>query len=157
MRCTVFARHSKIAFTKNRRPHSLCVLEACLRTLFFGDSSMPHPLISTLYPQMVLPVMSAPMFIVSGPELVVAQCASGIIGAMPALNARPQSELTKWLTQIETELAALRQREPNRVIAPYAINHIIHASNERLEQDMEVCAAHKVPLIITSLRAPNEI
>ncbi len=118
---------------------------------------MPHPLVDTLYRQMALPVMSAPMFIVSGPELVVAQCASGIIGAMPALNARPQADLTKWLTEIETSLAALRQREPDHIISPYAINHIIHASNERLQQDMEVCAEHKVPLIITSLRAPGKI
>lgn len=118
---------------------------------------MSKTLVNTLYAQMTLPVIAAPMFIVSGPELVVAQCASGIIGSMPALNARPQAELTKWLTQIETSLSALREQEPERVIAPYAINHIIHASNERLQEDMQVCAAHKVPLIITSLRAPDQV
>ena len=118
---------------------------------------MPHPLATELYQNMTLPVMAAPMFIVSNPELVIAQCASGIIGSMPALNARPQGMLTEWLTQIETTLGALREAEPERVIAPYAINHIIHQSNDRLQQDLEVCAAHRVPLIITSLRAPNQV
>lgn len=118
---------------------------------------MPHPLAAQLYQDMTLPVMAAPMFIVSNPELVIAQCASGIIGSMPALNARPQGVLTEWLTQIETALNALRGAEPDRAIAPYAINHIIHQSNDRLRQDMEVCAAHRVPLIITSLRAPNQV
>ncbi|MBV6272524.1 nitronate monooxygenase [Alcaligenaceae bacterium CGII-47] len=106
---------------------------------------------------MTLPVIAAPMFIISNPELVIAQCASGIIGALPALNARPQGILTDWLTQIETALDTLRQAEPDRVIAPYAINHIIHQSNDRLQQDLEVCAAHRVPLIITSLRAPDQV
>ncbi|HEY9572566.1 MAG TPA: nitronate monooxygenase family protein, partial [Pusillimonas sp.] len=96
-------------------------------------------------------------FIVSGPELVIAQCASGIIGSMPALNARPQGVLTQWLTQIETALAELKAQHPQRAIAPYAINHIIHKSNDRLAEDLAVCAQHKVPLIITSLRAPNDV
>src|SRR3546814_4876919 len=97
------------------------------------------------------------MFIVSCPELVIAQCASGIIGSMPALNARPQSQLAEWLTQIDNGLAELKQREPQRAVAPYAINHIIHKSNDRLQEDLAVCAAHQVPLIITSLRAPNAV
>src|SRR3546814_7070380 len=97
------------------------------------------------------------MFIVSCPELVIAQCASGIIGSMPALNARPQSQLAEWLTQIDNGLAELKQREPQRAVAPYAINHIIHKSNDRLQEDLAVCADHKVPLIITSLRAPNDV
>lgn len=118
---------------------------------------MPRTTVTQLYQQLALPVISAPMFIVSGPELVIAQCASGIIGSMPALNARPQSKLADWLTQIDTALSELKQREPERVVAPYAINHIIHKSNDRLSQDLEVCAEHKVPLIITSLRAPNDV
>jgi nitronate monooxygenase len=118
---------------------------------------MPRTTVTQLYQNLSLPVISAPMFIVSGPELVIAQCASGIIGSMPALNARPQSKLAEWLTQIETALAELKRQEPDRIIAPYAINHIIHKSNDRLAEDMAVCAEHKVPLIITSLRAPNDV
>src|SRR5690606_25240010 len=100
---------------------------------------MPGPLVSELYENLVLPVIAAPMFIVSGPELVIAQCASGIVGSMPALNARPQSELGPWLTQIETTLAELKRQNPNQKIAPYAINHIIHKSNDRLQADLDVC------------------
>lgn len=118
---------------------------------------MSRTMVTQLYRQLSLPVISAPMFIVSGPELVIAQCASGIIGSMPALNARPQSKLAEWLTQIDTALAELKQREPGRIVAPYAINHIIHKSNDRLAEDLAVCADHKVPLIITSLRAPNDV
>lgn len=116
-----------------------------------------HPIVSDLYNQLRLPVISAPMFIVSSPELVVAQCASGIVGSMPALNARPQSQLSPWLTEIETRLAELRRQEPDRKIAPYAINLIIHRSNDRLEDDLAVCAEHRVPIIITSLSAPHRV
>lgn len=106
---------------------------------------------------MTLPVIAAPMFIVSCPELVIAQCASGIIGSMPALNARPQGELTHWLEQIQTGLERLARKSAGRPTPPYAINHIIHQSNDRLDHDLAVCADHKVPLIITSLRAPHDI
>lgn len=116
-----------------------------------------HPTVAELYSQLALPVISAPMFIVSGPELVIAQCASGIVGSMPALNARPQEQLSPWLTQIETALADIRQREPHRRIAPYAINLIIHRSNDRIEADLAVCAEHNVPIIITSLSAPHRV
>ncbi|NYT85058.1 NAD(P)H-dependent flavin oxidoreductase [Pollutimonas harenae] len=118
---------------------------------------MPRTLVNELYQQLSLPVISAPMFIVSGPELVIAQCANGIIGSMPALNARPQSQLAKWLAQINNGLSELKRLEPDRTIAPYAINHIIHKSNDRLQEDLAVCAEYKVPLIITSLRAPNDV
>ncbi|MGO3714253.1 NAD(P)H-dependent flavin oxidoreductase [Alcaligenes aquatilis] len=118
---------------------------------------MPSALTQQLYQSMTLPVMAAPMFIVSNPALVIAQCASGIIGSVPALNARPQEKLKDWLDQIDDTLAELRERHPERRIAPYAINHIIHQSNDRLEQDLRVCADHKVPLVITSLRAPQDI
>lgn len=116
-----------------------------------------HPIVSELYGQLRLPVICSPMFIVSGPQLVIAQCASGVVGSMPALNAVPQSQLSPWLTEIETALAELRLRDPERIIAPYAINLIIHRSNDRVEADLEVCAQHRVPIIITSLSAPHRV
>src|SRR5690606_4314681 len=116
-----------------------------------------HPTVSELYGKLRLPVICSPMFIVSGPELLIAQCASGVVGSMPALNARPQDQLSPWLSRIESELAQLREREPKRIIAPYAINLIIHTSNDRMEADLEVCGQHKVPIIITSLSAPHRV
>lgn len=116
-----------------------------------------HPTVTELYGKLRLPVICSPMFIVSGPELVIAQCASGVVGSMPALNARPQEQLSPWLTQIETALAELREREPERIVAPYAINLIIHRSNDRVEADLAVCAQHQVPIIITSLSAPHRV
>ncbi len=104
-----------------------------------------------------IPVIGAPMFIVSGPELVIAQCKAGIVGSFPALNARPQAMLGEWLTRIEDELTVYSKSHPNQPVAPYAVNQIAHASNDRLLADMETCVAHKVPIIITSLRPPAEI
>ena len=104
-----------------------------------------------------MPVIGAPLFIISNPALVIAQCLSGIVGAFPALNARPKEQLEEWLSEITTALAAAARAEPQRRIAPYAVNQIIHASNERLRHDMEVCAKFRVPIIITSLSAPNLI
>ena len=106
---------------------------------------------ASLNKNLTLPVICAPMFIVSNPDLVIAQCKSGVIGSFPALNARPAEMLDEWLRSIKRELA----EDPNA--APFAVNQIIHQSNERLEHDMALCVAHEVPLIITSLRAPNEI
>ncbi len=100
---------------------------------------------------LALPVIGAPMFLVSNPDLVIAQCRSGVIGAFPALNARPEAQLDEWLTQIKGELA----KDP--AAAPFAVNQIIHQSNARLEHDMALCVKHAVPLIITSLRAPDDI
>lgn len=97
------------------------------------------------------------MFIVSGPDLAIAQCLNGVIGAFPALNARPAEELDRWLTRIETELAAARKADPARRIAPYAVNQIVHKSNARLEEDMETCVRHKAPVIITSLSSPDKV
>lgn len=116
-----------------------------------------HPVVAQLHDSLRLPVIGSPMFIVSGPELVIAQCASGIVGAMPALNARPQTELTHWLTRIDTALAEVREREPERLVAPHAVNLIIHRSNDRLQADLDTCAAHRVPIIITSLSAPHRV
>jgi len=104
-----------------------------------------------------LPVIGSPMFIASTPDLVIAQCKAGIIGSFPALNARPAPMLGEWLTRIRQELAEYAAAHPGAPVAPFAVNQIAHASNDRLEQDMAVCVAHKVPLIITSLRPPREI
>lgn len=104
-----------------------------------------------------LPVIASPMFIVSGPQLVIAQCLNGVVGSFPALNARPAEQLDLWLTRIEAELAAAKAADPARKIAPFAVNQIIHASNDRLQHDMEVCVRRQVPIIITSLRAPDEV
>jgi nitronate monooxygenase len=104
-----------------------------------------------------VPVIAAPMFLVSGPELVIEQCKAGIIGSFPALNARPQEVLDTWLTQIEQALAKHRDAHPTAKVAPYAVNLIVNAANKRLEADFEVCARHQVPLIITSLQAPADI
>ena len=104
-----------------------------------------------------VPLIGAPMFIVSGPELVIAQCKAGIIGSFPALNARPQSELGVWLTRIKEELAEYAAANPNVPVAPYAVNQIAHVSNNRLIEDMQTCVEHEVPIIITSLRPPQEI
>ncbi len=104
-----------------------------------------------------LPIIGAPMFIVSGPELVIAQCKAGIVGSFPALNARPKEKLNEWLGQIKTELAEYQAQNPTAPVAPFAVNQIAHKSNDRLEHDMEMCVRHEVPIIITSLRPPREI
>ena len=104
-----------------------------------------------------IPMIGAPMFIVSGPDLVIAQCQAGIVGSFPALNARPQSLLTEWIQRIKDELGAYQEGHPEDPVAPFAVNQIAHASNVRLFDDMETCVKHEVPIIITSLRPPEEI
>ena len=116
---------------------------------------MPIP--SAFRDRLTLPLIGSPMFIASRPELVIEQCKAGIIGAFPALNARPAHVLDEWLTRIKTELAAYAAGNPGAKVAPYAVNQIAHSSNDRLAQDMEACVRHQVPLIITSLRPPREI
>jgi len=101
-----------------------------------------------------LPVIGAPMFIASGPSLVIAQCKAGIVGSFPALNARPAEVLDTWLTHIKAELDAYRAAHPDAIIGPVAVNQIVHHSNNRLEQDVAICVKHQVPIIISSLRAP---
>jgi nitronate monooxygenase len=103
-----------------------------------------------------LPVIASPMFIASGPALVAAQCKAGIVGSFPALNARPAEQLDVWLTQLQAELAAYRQDHPDAVIGPIAVNQIVHQSNDRMAHDVEVCVKHRVPIIISSLRAPPQ-
>lgn len=104
-----------------------------------------------------LPVIAAPLFIISNPKTVIAQCKAGIVGAMPALNARPGSLLDEWLAEITEELADYNAKNPDRPAAPFAINQIVHKTNDRLEHDMELCVKYKVPIIITSLGAREEI
>jgi nitronate monooxygenase len=116
---------------------------------------MPIP--DLLRDRLRLPVIGAPMFIVSTPRLVLAQCKAGIVGAFPALNARPASQLDEWLAQITEELAAFQRANPQAKVAPYAVNQIVHSSNNRLEEDVALCVKHKVPIIITSLRPPSEV
>ncbi len=104
-----------------------------------------------------VPLIGAPMFIVSGPELVIAQCQAGIVGSFPALNARPQAVLGDWIKQIKEELAAYAEEHSDQPVAPFAVNQIVHASNVRLREDMETCVEHQVPIIITSLRPPGDV
>ena len=104
-----------------------------------------------------IPVIGSPLFIISNPKLVIEQCKAGIVGSMPALNARPASLLDEWLAEITEELAAYNAKNPDRPAAPFAINQIVHKSNERLEHDMELCVKYKVPIIISSLGAREEI
>ncbi|PPE75814.1 nitronate monooxygenase [Solimonas fluminis] len=104
-----------------------------------------------------LPVVGAPLFIVSNPDLVIAQCKAGIIGSFPALNARPADQLEVWLKRINEELDAWNQANPDTPAAPYAVNQIVHKSNARLEHDLEVCVKYKVPVVITSLGARPEV
>ncbi|ABF52640.1 NAD(P)H-dependent flavin oxidoreductase [Sphingopyxis alaskensis] len=110
-----------------------------------------------VFDRLRLPVIGSPLFIVSGPDLVIAQCKAGIVGSFPALNARPQSLLDEWLHRITEELAAWDRDNPDRPSAPYAVNQIVHKSNDRLEADIATCAKWKVPITITSLGAREEL
>jgi nitronate monooxygenase len=115
-------------------------------------SSLPAPL-----DRLPFPVIGAPLFIISNPKLVIAQCIAGVVGSMPALNARPAEQLEAWLVEITEALAAYNRAHPQAPAAPFAINQIVHKSNDRLEHDMAMCVKYKVPIIITSLGAREEI
>lgn len=104
-----------------------------------------------------IPVIGAPLFIISNPDLVIAQCKAGIVGSFPALNARPESMLDEWLDRITTELAEHNAKNPDRPAAPFAVNQIVHKTNNRLDHDMEMCVKYKVPVVITSLGARVEV
>lgn len=110
-----------------------------------------------IFDNLRLPVIGSPLFIVSGPELVIAQCKAGVVGSFPALNARPASQLDEWLHQITEELAAHNRDNPDRPAAPYAVNQIVHKSNNRLQEDIATCAKWQVPITITSLGAQEEL
>jgi nitronate monooxygenase len=120
---------------------------------YTGDVALPSP----LFDRLRLPVIGAPMFIVSGPELVIAQCQAGVVGSFPTLNARPQSQLDEWLHRIEEELAAWDRDHPETPAAPFAVNQIVHRSNDRLEADLVTCAKRRVPIVITSLGAREDL
>ncbi len=115
-------------------------------------SKLPAPL-NTL----PFPVIGSPLFIISNPKLVIAQCLAGVVGSMPALNARPAEQLEEWLIEITEALASYNQANPDKPAAPFAINQIVHKSNDRLEHDMAMCVKYKVPIIITSLGAREDI
>ena len=104
-----------------------------------------------------IPVIGSPLFLVSGPELVIAQCKAGIVGSFPALNARPQHVLAEWIVRIKSELAEYQAANPDAKVAPFAVNQICHGSNDRLMDDMQTCVEHEVPIIITSLSPPAEL
>lgn len=104
-----------------------------------------------------LPVIGSPLFIVSGPDLVIAQCKAGIVGAFPSLNARPVAQLDEWLARITEELAAWDRAHPETPAAPFAVNQIVHKTNNRLEEDVELCAKYEVPIVITSLGAREDV
>ncbi len=104
-----------------------------------------------------LPIIGAPLFIISNPKLVIAQCIAGVVGSMPSLNARPASQLDEWLAEITETLAAWDRDHPDQKAAPYAINQIVHKSNDRLDHDMQMCAKYKVPIVITSLGARTDV
>ena len=116
---------------------------------------MPIP--SHIKDNLSMPVIGSPLFLVSGPELVIAQCKAGIIGSFPALNARPQHVLEEWIIRIKTELAEYQEQNPDAKVAPFAVNQICHGSNDRLMEDMATCVNQEVPIIITSLRPPAEL
>src|SRR5437868_2872455 len=119
-----------------------------------GDNMPAAKQLPKVLQNLALPVISSPMFIVSYPELVLAQCKAGIVGSFPALNARPAELLDEWLAQMQEDLAGYRAANPGAQVGPIAVNQIVHNSNIRLEQDVRVCVEHKVPIFITSLRAP---
>lgn len=113
--------------------------------------------IESLKSKLTIPVIGAPLFIISNPDLVIAQCKSGVVGSFPALNARPQNVLEEWIIRIKEELESYQASNPEAKVAPFAVNQICHNSNDRLFGDMELCVKHQVPIIITSLRPPEEI
>jgi nitronate monooxygenase len=114
-------------------------------------------LTSVLRERLRVPVIGAPLFIISTPELVIAQCKSGIVGAFPALNARPPAVLNEWLERITTELREHDRRYPEQPSAPFAVNQIVHKSNDRLNEDLDACVRYKVPIVITSLGARQDV
>lgn len=115
------------------------------------------PLPAVLENNLRLPLIGSPLFIISNPKLVMAQCKAGVVGSFPSLNARPLEVFDQWLTELNQDLAQYKAENPDKIVAPYAVNLICHHSNNRLSDDIDLCVKHKVPIIITSLRAPAEV
>ena len=113
--------------------------------------------LSAVFDHLRLPIVGAPLFIISNPDLVIAQCKAGIVGSFPALNARPASELAVWLERITSELRAYDAEHPQTPSAPFAVNQIVHGSNDRLREDLDMCVEYKVPIVITSLGAKEYV
>ena len=120
-------------------------------------TTRPRAALPPILQKIKFPVIGSPLFIISNPKLVIAQCKAGVVGSMPALNARPASQLDEWLAEITEALAAHDKANPDNLAAPFAINQIVHKSNDRLETDMALCAKYKVPIIITSLGAREDV
>ncbi|WP_028357776.1 NAD(P)H-dependent flavin oxidoreductase [Brackiella oedipodis] len=116
-----------------------------------------HPTVAKLYQDMRLPVICSPLFIISNPKLLIQQCLNGVIGSMPALNARPAEQFEEWMAEIHNTLSQAKAEQPDAKIAPYAINQIIHKSNDRLAHDLDVCEQYQTPIIITSLGKPTDV
>ena len=116
---------------------------------------MPIP--DILKDRLSVPAVGAPLFIISNPDLVLAQCKAGVVGSFPALNARPEAQLDEWLAQITEELDSYQKANPDKKVAPFAVNQIVHTSNNRLEHDLQMCVKYKVPIVITSLGAIPEV
>ena len=117
----------------------------------------PATHLSILRDRVRLPVVGAPLFIISGPDLVIAQCKAGVVGSFPALNARPKQLLDEWLDRITRELAEYDRQHPEAPSAPFAVNQMVHRSNERLDDDMLLCEKYKVPIVITSMGAKPDV
>jgi nitronate monooxygenase len=115
------------------------------------------PIPALLEGRLSIPVVAAPLFIISHPHLTLAQCIAGVVGSFPALNARPIEQLDEWLSMLTEEIESARAKEPGRPIAPFAVNQIVHKSNNRLQEDIALCVKHKVPIVITSLGAVEEV
>ena len=124
----------------------------------FHNEEFPSMSMPALFKgRLSIPVIGSPLFIISVPDLVIAQCKAGVVGSFPALNARPAALLDEWLARITEELAAYDRAHPERPSAPFAVNQIVHRSNNRLEQDLALCEKYKVPMMITSLGAREEL
>ena len=138
-------RHSALFYVKAQTP----LRDTALRRKIMA---LP-PILQNLR----IPVIGSPLFIISNPDLVIAQCKAGVVGSFPALNARPESQLDEWLDRITTELAEHNAKNPDRPAAPFAVNQIVHKTNNRLDHDVEMCVKYKVPVVITSLGAREEV